>query len=330
MGNPAAGLGPTPCNCKGRLHPEHRVRDVPFEAQPGMGAVDFNRLATGLGDYPALALATIKVGALASNTDTSFANNVGSARDAVNISVSEAVGSSNATAAGLANDTMQGTAWAWNRNADVISMLAGQQSGQGPNDTIAAARTDIMNAFATALGNAKLALDALAAPPTPVPNAFSAGTVAAATAVKALASPCNLTASCATVKAFQNAYNADPAKVAAIAIDGRYAAATAAALVQVLGTVVANPCTAFTGACAGGTPPNPNPAPNPTPAASSTNWTPWIIGGAVAGGVGLVAWAIFSKPSPQMVAQAAKELREEAATTKKRKKKRKKTAALRA
>jgi hypothetical protein len=312
------GVGPTPCNCRGRV-PTGSAEELPSQygvSPRGMGAADFQRVIIGLGDYPALAAATLKVAFLASPTtsDVIFASSVPGAVEAVNSSVSEAYAATGNNAAyGYAKDTRDGTAWAAGRNGDVIKMLAGQQSGQGPGDTYAAARTDIVNALTNAVGNAKLALDALVAPPNTA--TFAQATIDKANAVKGLATPCNLTASCATVKAFQVAYNADPKKTVAVPTDGKYTGATVLAVAQVLGGIQlnANQCPNFTGACAGGAGPQPPPVPPQADQGGGTNWTPWIIGGAVVGGLGLVGWAMLAKPTPKAIEQAAKELREEAA-----------------
>lgn len=50
--------------------------------------------------------------------------------------------------------------------------------------------------------------------------------------------------------------------------------------------------------------PTPKPTPTPTPAAS-TNWTPWIIGGAVLVGGGVLGYAIFVRPKAKHMRHAA-------------------------
>lgn len=139
-----------------------------FRALPFADGVTPGTVGSGvLGDYAALDAATARVGALASMDDQSFSNAVGDTGSAIDSAISEAFGSSDPTASARAQDVQNGTQWAWTRNADLASALTANDSA-----SVTKARLDIQNALSTALGNARLALQAFysaqtaAEPPT--------------------------------------------------------------------------------------------------------------------------------------------------------------------
>jgi hypothetical protein len=200
-----------------------------------------------LGDYPELDAATSKVGALAAMNDLDFNAAVGDAGAAIDASVMEAYGSSNAAAAKLARDVQDGTHWAWQRNGDLTTAIQA-----GDPATISSVRLDIQNALSTALGNARLALGAYFGPSAPTVSVpvvtrptYPAGVVgaaqAAAAAIAADASYCSSVARAgsavnAAVHAFKAAWNAAYPESAVPIGTGTYEAATAGALAQVLGS----------------------------------------------------------------------------------------------
>lgn len=145
-----------------------------FAALPYADGVTRGRLGSPgtLSDYAALEAASSQVAAMAAMDDQSFSNAVGDAGTAINNSISEAYGSSVPAAASYAQDVQNGTQWAWSRNVDLARGIAASDI-----DTTVEARLDIQNALSTALGNARLALQALSAappilppPPEPTPD----------------------------------------------------------------------------------------------------------------------------------------------------------------
>ena len=195
-----------------------------------------------LGNFSALDAATSQVAAMAAMTDQAFSNAVGNAGTAINNSITEAYGSSNAQAAQAAQAAQSGTQWAWKRNQDLANALT--MSGGVPTTNVTKARLDIQNALTTALGNAKQALYALYQPSTPAPGGFSATLVsaarAAAAAISADANYCasvaqSGTAVNAAVHAFKAAWNASQSSSVPVGT-GTYETQTASALQQILGS----------------------------------------------------------------------------------------------
>lgn len=201
-----------------------------------------------LGDFAALDAAGAKLAALAGMTDAQFsaaAPGVGSAIDAAN---QEAYGSPNAAAAAHAKDAHDGTQWAWQRNGELATALAG-----GDANGAKAARLDIQNALTTALGNARLALEAYYAQPPQAPasaaapsSAVSASPQLASAAqavVAAIAADAGYCSSVAragsavngAVHAFKLAWNAEQAPPVPVGT-GNYEQATADAVARVLGS----------------------------------------------------------------------------------------------
>jgi hypothetical protein len=147
-----------------------RLPPAYFRALPSADGVTPSTLgdaAAGvLGDFQALDAANAGVSAMAGLTDTEFSAQVGDAGTVINQAVREAYGSSNPTAAARAKDVQDGTRWAWQRNTELAAALA-----SGDTASATRARLDIQNALSTALGNARLALEALyASAPTPAPS----------------------------------------------------------------------------------------------------------------------------------------------------------------
>ncbi len=222
-------------------------------------------MPTGLGDYPELDVATSKVAALAAMDNATFNSSVGDAGAAIDASVQEAYGSTTKPAAAqLAQTVQSGTQWAWQRNQDLTAALA---PGAPINPTATTqTRLDITNALATALGNARLALNAyygpspstpgapppatptFIAPKVPVvtrpPGLYSASLQDAANAaVAAMAADPSYCSSVAqpgssvntAVHQFKTAWNATQSPKVPVGT-GNYEAATAVALGQVTGS----------------------------------------------------------------------------------------------
>lgn len=108
------------------------------------------------------------------------------------------------------------------------------------------------------------------------------------------------------VHAFKVAWNADASANGepTLAYNGLYDSDCASALANALGgmngtlATVPGPC-AGGGGGGGGPAPTPSPTPSPAPitpvAGSSTNWAPWIIGGAVVAAGGVVGYAVWRR-----------------------------------
>jgi hypothetical protein len=228
-----------------------RLPPAYFKALPHHDGVTRSSLglaAAGvLGDFQALDTASSKVSALASMPDAQFNTSVGDAGTAINQAIQEAYGSANAAAAASAKTAQDGTQWAWNRNNDLTTALA-----SGDVATVKAARLDVQNALTTALGNARLALEAYYAPgSTQAPVSADAGSVtpsarltsAAQTLVAAIGADRGYCASVArsgaavngAVHAFKLAWNAEQAPAVPVGT-GTYEQATADAVARVLGT----------------------------------------------------------------------------------------------
>ena len=231
-----------------------RLPPAYFKALPSADGVTPSTLgdaAAGvLGDFAALDAAGAKLAALASMTDAQFnaaAPDVGTAIDAAN---QEAYGSANATAAAHAKDAHDGTQWAWQRNGELATALA-----SGDATGAQAARLDIQNALTTALGNARLALEAYYAPGSAqAPASADAGgvtasarlTSAAQAVVAAIAADTGYCSSVArsgsavngAVHAFKLAWNAEQAPSVPVGT-GNYEQATADAVARVLGSAPA-------------------------------------------------------------------------------------------
>jgi hypothetical protein len=143
-----------------------RLPPAYFRALPSADGVTPSTLgdaAAGvLGDFQALDAASARVAAMAGMADAAFSAAVGDAGTAINQAAREAYGSANAVAAARAKDAQDGTQWAWQRNGELATALA---SGDAAGAT--RARLDIQNALTTALGNARLALEALYAQGAP-------------------------------------------------------------------------------------------------------------------------------------------------------------------
>lgn len=215
-----------------------------------------------LGDYPELDTATSKVAALGAMDNATFNRSVGDAGAAIDASVQEAYGTTkSAAAAAAAQNVQNGTQWAWQRNQDLTTALA-----NGDAATATQARLDIQNALATALGNARVTLNAFygpspdtpGAPPAPAPSGgggfapvvvrppstFPANVVSAAqAAANAIAADSNYCTSVAqpgssvnaAIHQFKIAWNATQSAKVPVGT-GNYEAATAAALGQVIGS----------------------------------------------------------------------------------------------
>jgi hypothetical protein len=241
-----------------------------FAALPYADGVTPSMLGDGaagvLGDYAALDAASARVGALASMDDPSFSRAVGDVGALIDSAVQEAYGSANQTAAARAGDVQNGTKWAWQRNADLAAALAA-----GNSVAATQARLDIQNALSTAIGNARLALQAFyggsggppisAAPPAGAsfPATVSTAAQAAAAAIAADASYCGSVARAGTavnaaVHNFKAAWNASQSPPVPINT-GNYEQPTAAAMTRVLGTAPA--------ACGAHALPPPPPPPPP-------------------------------------------------------------------
>jgi hypothetical protein len=241
-----------------------RLPPAYFKALPHHDGVTRSSLglaAVGvLGDFAALDGASAKVSAMAGMADAQFSASVGDAGTAINQSVQEAYGSPNATAAARAKDAQDGTQWAWQRNGALAAAVA-----SGDATTVKAARLDIQNALTTALGNARLALEAYYAPGgAQAPVSADAGSVTASarltSAAQALVSAVGADAGyCASVArsgsavngavhAFKLAWNAEQAPAVPVGT-GAYEQATADAVARVLGT---SPAACGPGGHAGG------------------------------------------------------------------------------
>lgn len=262
-----------------------------------------------LGDYPDLDVATGKVAALAAMDNATFASSAGDAGSAIDAAVKEVYGSTNAVAAQAAQNVQDGTQWAWQRNQALAAAIAA-----GDSATVTQARLDVQSALATALGNARVALNDFygpspATPGAPAsgggsapvvvrpPSSYPAAVVSAAqAAIAAIAADSNYctsvgragTAVNSAVHAFKIAWNASQSPTVPVGT-GTYESATAAALGQVLGG-------APPAACVGGVP-SPWAAPPGSPVADdaggglSTAAVAGIaaLGAVVVGGVAYVA-----------------------------------------
>lgn len=218
-----------------------------------------------LSDFAALDAAAASLADLSTMTDKEFSGAADSTAALISSAVREVVGSSNATAAGYAQDTQAGAYWAGKRT---IEMAAAVEAG----DMAAAASTrpEIQNVLNTAMGSARLALQsfygAAPSPPASTGGQFPASVVAAAQAASAaIASDLNYCASVArpgtpvnsAVHAFKVTYNAAALTSGWTPVPintGNYEAATANVLANVLGGSAPSACGAR------GTP-----APPPTP-----------------------------------------------------------------
>lgn len=226
-----------------------RLPPAYFKALPSADGVTPSTLgdaAAGvLGDFAALDAAGAKLAALASMSDAQFNAAVGDVGSSIDAANQEAYGSANAAAAAHAKDAHDGTQWAWQRNGQLMSALAG-----GDASSVKAARLDVQNALTTALGNARLALEAFYAPGS-AQAPISAGSVTAsarltsaaqavAAAVAADAGYCASVARAgsavnAAVHAFKLAWNAEQAPAVPIGT-GTFEQATADAVARVLGS----------------------------------------------------------------------------------------------
>ena len=228
-----------------------RLPPAYFKALPSADGVTPSTLgdaAAGvLGDFAALDAAGAKLAALASMTDAQFNAAVGDVGTAIDAANQEAYGSANATAAAHSKDAHDGTQWAWQRNGQLATALA-----SGDANGAKAARLDIQNALTTALGNARLALEAYYAPGSAqAPASADAGSVTASArltsaaqavvaAIAADASYCSSVARAGSavngaVHAFKLAWNAEQAPSVPVGT-GNYEQATADAVARVLGS----------------------------------------------------------------------------------------------
>jgi hypothetical protein len=219
-----------------------------------------DRAAGVLGSFVNLDAAAAGVDSLARMSDREFAAAVDAAASFIDLAVSEAVGSANPSAAGNAQDARAGAEFARRR---AIEMAAAIEAGD--QAVAAQARTEIQNVLSTALGSARLALQALHSGVQPVQSGFPANVMAAAqAAAAAIAADAGYCASVtrpgtsvnAAVHTFKTAWNASQSPKVPINT-GDYEPATAAALARVVGNAPAG--------CAAHAAPAPTPAPPAAP-----------------------------------------------------------------
>jgi hypothetical protein len=237
------------------------------------------------GELPDLDAAVAAVARLAALGDVEFTQAVGDAGAKVDAAVR---GAADATKAKVVTDA---TRWAWNRNRDLAAAVA-----KSDRATVTRARLDIQNVLATALGNARLAIQSPAS--SAFPADLQAAARAAATAIAADPNYCTSVTHAGTrvnaaVHRFKLAWNASqPQKVPTGT--SNYETATTVALAQVLGQAPS--------ACGPGMRPVPAPKPPPPQKEEAALTAPeesgWSLGKVVAvaalgtAAVGAVAYAV--------------------------------------
>lgn len=118
-----------------------------------------------LGNYSSLDRAGLSVSALASKDDRSFADSVNGVAAEIDASVVEAYGGGNVTSSALADTVHTATNAARSRNESLKSALS-----SGDDASIPRLRLDVQNALTTALGAARITLEAFYASKSPVPQ----------------------------------------------------------------------------------------------------------------------------------------------------------------
>lgn len=234
--------------------------DMYFAALPypdGVTPSSLGTLAAGvLGDYAALDAAAAMVSALSAMGDQQFNASVDAATAQINAAISEALSSTNQGAVGYAQKVRSNTDWLKMRNRDLAEIIAAGDQSAGVG-----VREDMLNTFAAALADARIALSMVySGPPTPAPSGGISSAVlsAAQAAANAIASDPNYCASVArtgsavnsAVHAFKGAWNSSG--LPAVPINtGNYEQPTADAIARALGSAPA--------ACAprAGAPPSP-------------------------------------------------------------------------
>lgn len=196
-----------------------------------------------LGDYTALDAASAAVDALGQLSDQEFAAAADAAGALISQAVSEATRSASPAAAGYAQDVAAGVYWAQKRALEMAAAIeAGDQSAA------AGARPEIQNVLSTAMGSARLALQALYGGAAQTqPGTFPANVVAAAqSAAAAIASDAGYCASVArsgtpvnaAIHAFKTEWNASQTPQVPINT-GNYEQAVADAIGRVIGSAPA-------------------------------------------------------------------------------------------
>jgi len=196
-----------------------------------------------LGDYTALDAASASVDALAQLSDQEFTSAVDAAGVLIGSAVSEATRGTNPAASGYAQDANAGVYWAKQR---ALEMAAAIEAGD--LTAAAGARPEIQNVLATAMGSARLALQALyGGAQQTAAGGFPANVVAAAQSVAAaVATDAGYCASVArpgtpvnaAVHAFKTAWNASQTPLVPVNT-GNYEQAVADALTRVIGSAPA-------------------------------------------------------------------------------------------
>ncbi len=110
---------------------------------------------TGLGDYPTLDQAITQVSILDTMDDITFNLSAGVVADLIDMSISGVGTSTAAASATFAKDTHTSTSWARQRNMDMADAITARNI-----EAAASARYDVRNALTTALGSARLCLQA--------------------------------------------------------------------------------------------------------------------------------------------------------------------------